>query len=89
MDWDEALREKVLGDNSEGLLKAFLLTELPQFELPTDARAWQRRRTPAARRTTLSDRCPRNGGQPAKRPLAHDDRHGGAPGSSANRWRRF
>ena len=39
MDWDGTLREQVLGDKSEGLLKAFLLAELPQFETPTDARA--------------------------------------------------
>ena len=42
--WNTALSEKLLGSKCEGLIKAFLLAEIPEFEAPVDPGAWRRRK---------------------------------------------
>ena len=43
MEWNEILTEKLLGDKAPGLLKTFLLTEMPAFTAPVDPAAWSLR----------------------------------------------
>ena len=44
--WNNTLSEKLLGDTCEGLLKAFLLAEMPEFEAPLEPTAWPGRCVP-------------------------------------------
>jgi len=52
--WSEVLAQKALQERGDGLLKAFLLRELPPFEAPVDVAAWQAR-VPGLRRRALEE----------------------------------